>query len=49
MDGLFVGANMYPYTRYDYYLANVMSSYWANLIKTGNPSKGGSYKHGNLM
>lgn len=49
MDGLFVGANMYPYTRYDYYLANVMSSYWANVIKTGNPSKGVSYKHGNLM
>lgn len=48
MDSLFAGASMYPYTRYDYFLANVMSSYWANFIKTGNPNKGGSYKHGNL-
>lgn len=37
-----------PYTWYDYYLADVKSSYWANFVKTGNPNKGGSYKYETL-
>lgn len=37
-----------PWTSYDFYLADVISSYWANFIKTGDPNKGGSYKNGTL-
>lgn len=37
------------WTAYDFYLADVISSYWANFIKTGNPNKGGSYKNGTLV
>ncbi|KAF9631933.1 carboxylesterase [Lasiodiplodia theobromae] len=37
-----------PWTSYDFYLADVTSSYWANFIKTGDPNRGGSYKNGTL-
>ncbi|PYI25872.1 carboxylesterase [Aspergillus indologenus CBS 114.80] len=36
------------YTAEDYYVANVMSSYWANFMKTSNPNTGGSYNNGSL-
>lgn len=42
---------MQPYVNYtseDYYVSNIMSSYWANFIKTGNPNQGGSYTNGTL-
>ncbi|KAI9932380.1 hypothetical protein MW887_009893 [Aspergillus wentii] len=48
MNSLFNGVDLYPYTWYDWYLADVMSSYWANFVKTGNPNNGGSYKYDNL-
>ncbi|GME65232.1 carboxylesterase [Neofusicoccum parvum] len=35
-----------PWTSYDFYLADVISSYWANFVKTQNPNLGGSYKNG---
>ncbi|KAF2755918.1 alpha/beta-hydrolase [Pseudovirgaria hyperparasitica] len=37
-----------PWTAYDYWLADVMSSYWANFIKTLDPNTGGSYRNGSL-
>ncbi|PYH31665.1 carboxylesterase [Aspergillus neoniger CBS 115656] len=36
------------YSEEDYYVANVMSGYWANFMKTGNPNTGGSYNNGTL-
>lgn len=36
-----------PWTDYDFHLADVMSSSWANFVKTGDPSSGGSYANGN--
>ncbi|KAL4899304.1 hypothetical protein BDW74DRAFT_171590 [Aspergillus multicolor] len=36
------------YTDEDYYVADVMSSYWANFMKTSNPNKGDSYSDGTL-
>lgn len=49
MRSLFAGADQYPWTWYDYYLGEVVSSYWANFVKTGNPNKGGSYEKGDLV
>ncbi|PLB47560.1 alpha/beta-hydrolase [Aspergillus steynii IBT 23096] len=37
-----------PWTDYDFYLADVISSYWANFVKTGDPNSGGSYGNGSL-
>ncbi|KAI5241605.1 alpha/beta-hydrolase [Aureobasidium subglaciale] len=36
------------YTSEDYYISNIMSAYWANFMKTGNPNRGGSYRNGTL-
>ncbi|KAJ5340332.1 hypothetical protein N7541_009456 [Penicillium brevicompactum] len=36
------------YTSEDYYIANVLSSYWANFIKTSDPNSGDSYNNGTL-
>ncbi|OJD38567.1 carboxylesterase [Diplodia corticola] len=37
-----------PWTAYDHYVADVLSSYWANFVKTGNPNLGGSFTNGTL-
>ncbi|OJJ33562.1 hypothetical protein ASPWEDRAFT_174964 [Aspergillus wentii DTO 134E9] len=37
-----------PWTEYDFHLSDIMSSYWANFIKTGNPNEGGSLESGSL-
>ncbi|PYH38877.1 carboxylesterase [Aspergillus neoniger CBS 115656] len=37
------------YTDTDYEVANIMSSYWANFVKTQNPNKGSSYNNGTLL
>jgi carboxylesterase 2 len=36
------------YTSEDFYVANVLSSYWANFIKTSDPNSGDSYNNGTL-
>ncbi|KAJ5622284.1 hypothetical protein N7528_005516 [Penicillium herquei] len=36
------------YTEADYLVADKMSSYWANFVKTQNPNKGGSHTNGTL-
>lgn len=34
----------YPFTSTDFYIQEIMSGYWANFAKTGNPNLGGSSK-----
>ncbi|THY39128.1 alpha/beta-hydrolase [Aureobasidium pullulans] len=36
------------YTSQDYWISDIMSAYWANFIKTGDPNRGGSYHNGSL-
>ncbi|OOF91965.1 hypothetical protein ASPCADRAFT_56460 [Aspergillus carbonarius ITEM 5010] len=36
------------YTATDIEIADIMSSYWANFVKTQNPNQGGSYTNGTL-
>ena len=38
----------YPWESLDYSISDVLSSYWVNFIKSGNPNTGGSYAGGNL-
>ncbi|KAL4806393.1 Alpha/Beta hydrolase protein [Aspergillus unguis] len=42
MDTLYASSDTHAWTDYDYYLAEVMSSYWLNFIKTGDPNGDGS-------
>lgn len=42
LNALYATANQFPFTDYDYYVADVMSTYWANFAKTGNPNTGDS-------
>jgi carboxylesterase 2 len=44
MDTLYANADDHDWTWYDYHLAEVMSSYWVNFVKTGDPNLGGSYQ-----
>ena len=37
------------YTDTDYKVADIMSSYWANFVKTQNPNKGDSYNNSSLL
>ncbi|KAF3762035.1 alpha/beta-hydrolase [Cryphonectria parasitica EP155] len=44
----YVLSNLYavtstPWATADYLIADIMSSYWVNFIKTGNPNTGGTY------
>ncbi|PQE26742.1 Carboxylesterase type B protein [Rutstroemia sp. NJR-2017a BVV2] len=48
MNSLYASADSYSWTWYDYYIGDMMSGYWANFIKTGNPNIGGSFKNGIL-
>ncbi|PQE03102.1 Carboxylesterase type B protein [Rutstroemia sp. NJR-2017a BVV2] len=48
LNSLHASADTYPWMEYDYYVGEVMSSYWANFCKTGNPNLGGSGKYKNL-
>jgi carboxylesterase 2 len=48
LNSLYASADIYPWTEYDYYVGEVMSSYLANFCKTGNPNLGGSGKYQNL-
>lgn len=37
-----------PWEAADYVIADIMSSYWVNFVKTGNPNTGGAYTNGTL-
>lgn len=45
LNALYANGDTYPFTEYDYYVQSVVSAYWANFAKTGNPNTGGSYKN----
>ncbi|KAH6894521.1 putative carboxylesterase [Thelonectria olida] len=45
LNALYANADTYPFTSQDYAIAKVMSTYWSNFIKTGNPNTSGSYKN----
>ncbi|KAL3463548.1 Alpha/Beta hydrolase protein [Aspergillus heterothallicus] len=43
MDTLYANGEDHGWTWYDRYLAEVMSSYWVNFARTGDPNRGGAY------
>lgn len=45
LNALYANGDMYPFTSDDYYIQSVVSAYWANFAKTGNPNEGGSYQN----
>ncbi|KAL5048441.1 hypothetical protein BDW71DRAFT_196087 [Aspergillus fruticulosus] len=48
MDTLYANADDHSWTWYDYVVAEIMSSYWVNFVKTGDPNLGGTYPWSNL-
>ncbi|KAF2703717.1 putative carboxylesterase [Pleomassaria siparia CBS 279.74] len=48
MNALYANNYQYPFTSYDYYVAEVMSTYWANFIKTLDPNVGTTNNGSNL-
>lgn len=48
LNALYANADTHPFTAYDYYLAEVMSGYWANFVRKGNPDLRGAYTRGDL-
>ncbi|KAL4980879.1 Alpha/Beta hydrolase protein [Aspergillus desertorum] len=48
MDTLYANADGHDWTWYDYHVAEIMSSYWVNFVKTGDPNLGGTYLWNNL-
>ncbi|KAL4995179.1 Alpha/Beta hydrolase protein [Aspergillus recurvatus] len=48
MDTLYTNADDHEWTWYDYHIAEIMSSYWVNFVKTGDPNLGGTYPWNNL-
>lgn len=45
LNALYANGATYPFTDYDYYVQSVISAYWANFAKTGNPNTGDSYQN----
>lgn len=45
LNALYAKTDDYPFTEYDWYAQSMISAYWANFAKTGNPNAGGSYKN----
>ena len=48
LNALYANAETYPFTWDDYDIQEVMSAYWVNFIRTGNPNNGGAYPFDNL-
>jgi carboxylesterase 2 len=46
LNALYANADQYPFTSEDLAIAKVMTAYWSNFIKTGNPNTSGSDKTG---
>lgn len=45
LNALYANNADYPFTDYDFYVQSMVSAYWANFVKTGNPNFGDSYKN----
>ncbi|KAH8649814.1 prolyl oligopeptidase-like protein [Xylariales sp. PMI_506] len=43
LNALYANVDDYPFTDEDWYIAEVMSGYWVNFVRTGNPNDGGAY------
>lgn len=43
LNALYANDATYGFTEFDYYVQSMVSAYWANFAKTGNPNEGGSY------
>ncbi|KAL4920847.1 hypothetical protein BDW62DRAFT_198725 [Aspergillus aurantiobrunneus] len=48
MDTLYVNSAEHDWLWYDHHVAAIMSSYWVNFAKTGDPNRGGTYPFNNL-
>ncbi|KAF7931187.1 uncharacterized protein EAE97_009396 [Botrytis byssoidea] len=48
LNALYANTDKYPFTDEDYYIGKLMTGYWVNSIRTGNPNTGGAYTNGTL-
>ncbi|KAF7946115.1 hypothetical protein EAE96_009120 [Botrytis aclada] len=48
LNALYANTDKYPFTDEDYYIGELMTGYWVNFIRTGNPNTGGAYINGTL-
>ncbi|KAF5868419.1 putative carboxylesterase protein [Botrytis fragariae] len=48
LNALYANTDTYPFTDEDYYIGELMTGYWVNFIRTGNPNTGGAYTNGTL-
>lgn len=48
LNALYANTDKYPFTDEDYYIGELMTGYWVNFIRTGNPNTGGAYTNGTL-
>lgn len=47
LNALYANGDTYPFVDDDFYIQSMVSAYWANFAKTGNPIQGDSYGGGN--
>lgn len=47
LNSLYANGDTYPFVDDDFYIQSMVSAYWANFAKTGNPNQGDSYGGGN--
>ncbi|VUC21086.1 unnamed protein product [Clonostachys rosea] len=48
LNALYANSDKYPFTEEDYHIAEVISGYWINFVRTGNPNEGDAYTVGNM-
>ncbi|TGO57924.1 hypothetical protein BOTNAR_0191g00200 [Botryotinia narcissicola] len=48
LNALYANTDKYPSTDEDYYIGKLMTGYWVNFIRTGNPNTDGAYTNGTL-
>ncbi|KAM0141853.1 hypothetical protein ACHAP3_001845 [Botrytis cinerea] len=48
LNALYANTDKYPFTDEDYYIGELMTGYWVNFIRTGDPNTGGAYTNGTL-
>ncbi|TGO26912.1 hypothetical protein BPAE_0051g00470 [Botrytis paeoniae] len=48
LNALYANTDKYPFNDEDYYIGELMTGYWVNFIRTGNPNTGGAYINGTL-
>lgn len=43
LNALYANTDQYPFVENDFYVQSMISAYWANFARTGNPNLGGAY------